>query len=258
MRTVTISIMLSIIVMCAFIGVISDVYADYFRTMGVYHKYNPQVCIMLPEEKPEEISTITNSAISEWEEKLLERGGNWNFFVFEYDFIEHDKLTVDDYPRCTVFINYNYNTKGDSVGRTGFDFSSSDRYYYWIEIDTHAEENVIQIHLGDSMKSSTVGAGVVAKELTQSDIYNIVLHEFGHGLGVEHYYVNTNCIEEECDNSPIMYHQIDVFAETTKSVTEKDIDILIRIYGEDGFGGLKPKYIPRECEIGYPAYSKLC
>ena len=225
-------------------------FGDYFRTMGVYHKFNPQVCIMLPEEKPEEISAITNSAIGEWEKKLLEKtGGNWQFFVFEYDFIEHDKLSVDDYPRCTVFINYEYATPDSSVGRTGFDFSSSDRYYYWIEIDTHAEEKVIQITLGDNMNTSTVGAGVVAKELTSSDIYNIVLHEFGHGLGVEHYYVDTNCIKEECDYSPIMYHQIDVFAETTKSVTEKDLDMLIRIYGEDGFGLKKPRYIPRICNI---------
>ena len=99
------------------------------------------------------------------------------------------------------------------------------------------------------MNTSTVGAGVVAKELTSSDIYNIVLHEFGHGLGVEHYYVNTNCIEEECDYSPIMYHQIDVFSDEIKPVTEKDIDMVIRIYGEDGFGLKKPRYIPRICEI---------
>lgn len=224
-------------------------YADFFKTMGVYHKFNPQVCIMLPEERPEEISVITNSAISEWEKKLLERGGNWNFFVFEYEFEEHNKLTAGDYPLCTVFINYNHSSEGSSVGRTGYDFSSSVRYYYWIEVDTHAEEKVIQITLGDNMNTTTVGSGISTKPLTDSDIYNIVLHEFGHGLGIEHYYVNTNCIQEECDYSPIMYHQIDVFQETTKPVTEKDLDMLVRIYGEDGFGLKKPKYIPRECHI---------
>ena len=229
---------------------IGPAYADFFKTMGVYHKYNPQVCIMLPEEKPEEISAITNTAIGEWERKLLEKtGGNWNFFVFEYEFEEHDKLTVDDYPSCTVFINYTYSSEDSSVGRTGYDFSSSVRYYYWIEVDTHAEEKVIQITLGDNMNTTTVGSSISTKPLTDSDIYNIVLHEFGHGLGVEHYYINTNCIQEECDYTPIMYHQIDVFQETTKPVTEKDINMIIRIYGEDGFGLKQPQYIPRVCEI---------
>jgi len=224
---------------------IGPVFADYFRTMGVYHKFNPQICIMLPEEKPEEISNITNSAIGEWEKKLLERGGNWYFFVFEYDFIEHDKLSVDDYPLCTIFINYNHSSPGMSVGKTGYDFSSSDRYYYWIEIDTHVVQQTIQIILG----STSTGATVNVKELTPSDIYNIVSHEFGHGLGVEHYYVTTDCRIFECDYSPIMYHQIDVFQETIKPVTEKDLDMVIRIYGEDGFGLKQPRYIPRTCNI---------
>jgi len=240
-RTVLILCMVCL-VSTVFIG---SAYGDYFKTMGVYHKYNPQVCIMLPEERSEEISVITNSAIGEWEEKLLERGGNWKFTIFEYDFIVHDKQTVEDYPRCTIFVNYNYNTPGMSVGKTGYDFSHSDRYYYWIEIDTHTEQEVIQITLG----SNTTGTTIIPRELTDSDIYNIVLHEFGHGLGVEHYYVNTNCIEEECDYSPIMYHQIDVFSDEIKPVTEKDIDMVIRIYGEDGFGLKKPRYIPRICEI---------
>ena len=44
-----------------------------------------------------------------------------------------------------------------------------------------------------------------------------------------------------------MYHQIDVFAETTKSVTDKDLDMLIRIYGEDGFGGM----VTPSFKVGY-------
>ena len=46
-----------------------------------------------------------------------------------------------------------------------------------------------------------------------------------------------------------MYHQIDVFSDEIKPVTEKDINMVIRIYGEDGFGLKEPRYIPRICEI---------
>ena len=35
----------------------------------------------------------------------------------------------------------------------------------------------------------------------------------------------------------------------SKYVTEKDLNMVIRIYGEDGFGYPKPVVIPRHCEI---------
>ena len=37
-----------------------------------------------------------------------------------------------------------------------------------------------------------------------------------------------------------MYSSITVFEGQEKFVAEKDIEMMIKIYGEDGFGGLKP------------------
>ena len=235
-----------LIVTFAVIGLFTaEAYADYYRTMGVQHKYNPQVCIMLPEERAEEISVLTHSAIMEWENKLIERtGGNWHSFIFEYDWIEHDKLTVEDYPHCTIFVNFPYGEANQSVGRTGFDFSKSWRYYFWVEVDLYTIEKRIGIHLGESMTESTSGIETVWKQIPNGDIYNIILHEFGHGLGIEHYYVTSDCRVQECDYDPIMYRSITVFENQEKQVTEKDIDIMIKIYGADGYGGLKP-YTPR-------------
>ena len=56
-------------------------------------------------------------------------------------------------------------------------------------------------------------------------------------------------MEVECDYSPIMYSSIDVFEGEVKEITDLDLKMMIRIYGEDGFDPQKPKWIPRQCDI---------
>ena len=205
-----------------------------------------------PELEPriEMLSEVTFSAINEWRDKLVNAtGGNWDMPVKEYAWSEHGTADVSDYPECTLFINNPEGVEDESVGRTGFDFSSSARYYYWVEVDMNTVERKVAISLGESVNESTISVNTEWKEIPESDIRNIVLHEFGHGLGLEHYYVTSNCMEVECDYSPIMYSSIDVFEGQVKNVTDKDISMLERIYGADGFGGMKPKWIPRTCDV---------
>jgi len=254
MKVVILWIIVWLIVGIAFVGFISNVYGDYFKTIGVYHKTNPSICIMYPDTEVEPridmLSKVTHSAINEWQTKLVNAtGGNWNMTTTEYDWSEHGDKDVLDYPDCTIFINYPYGVENESVGRTGFDFSSSVRYYYWIEIDMNTVERKVSIQLGGNVNESTIGVKTEWKQIPENDIRNIVLHELGHGLGLEHYYVTSDCRTEECDYSPIMYGAVEVFAEHDKEVTEKDLRMMIRIYGEDGFDPQKPKWIPRQCDI---------
>ena len=240
-----------VLVAFALMGLFSNAYGDYYRTMGVYHKYNPEICIMMPnpevESRQQMIREMTYSAINEWEWKLVNAtGGDWNMNKYEYQWSVHKNKTIDDFPGCTIFITYPLLTEGSSVGRTGFDFSKSDRYYFWIEVDTTDDQNRTGLMIGDSYKNSNWFNLTDIEFLDPIDIRNIVLHEFGHGLGIEHYYLG-DCRNEECDTSSIMYGSIDVLQAKPKFVTQQDINMVLRIYGEDGFR--KPAWMPRTCEI---------
>ena len=253
MRTVTVWLIVAAIIALGVIGLVTTAYGDYFRTMGVYHKYTPIICVMYPDPEIDtglDFKQITHSAINEWHDKLAETTrGNWDFVLYEYEWSEHGKATVEDFPICTTFINYVYGTDGSAVGRTGTDFSKSWRYYFWVEVDLYTTQDRISINLGDSMKSSTVSNQIIWQAIPENDIRNILLHEYGHSLGIEHYYVNTNCMDAECDYDPIMFHNIAIFEGVEKHVTEKDLLMTERIYGADGFGYMTPKYIPRQCDI---------
>lgn len=235
-------------------GYLANAYGDYFRTVGVYHKTNPAVCIMYPDEAKYDnipiLKDLTFSSLNEWQTKLTNStGGNWNMTTTEYSWSEHGTADVSDYPDCTIFINFPYGVEDESVGRTGFDFSKSSRYYYWIEVDLYTVERKIHVQLGEGYNNSTISNTVDWRMIPPNDTRNIILHELGHGFGIEHYYVTSDCREVECDYSPIMYHSIDVFEGEVKNVTQKDLDMMIRIYGEDGFGHPAPKWIPRQCDM---------
>ena len=176
-----------------------------------------------PEQENIELLTdLTHSSIDEWQTKLVNAtNGNWQMFILEYEWSEHATAYVEEFPHCTIFVNYIHLTADESVGRTGWDFSKSDRYYYWIEVDTHTIENRVQIELNET--GGKVWSEEVIMELPENDLRNIILHEFGHALGVEHYYITTNCIKEECDYSPIMFSSVDLFEGVVKNVTEKDL-----------------------------------
>ena len=56
-------------------------------------------------------------------------------------------------------------------------------------------ERKVSISLGENINEAEIGVKTEWKEIPENDLRNIVLHELGHGFGLEHYYVASDCRE---------------------------------------------------------------
>ena len=80
------------------------------------------------------------------------------------------------------------------------------------------------------------------KPLPSDTINRIIMHEFGHAVGLGHY------IEDVISNNNIpslMYPMMNPFGQNSFAIENIDKEALKKIYNEDGFGGMsgeKPYY----------------
>jgi len=229
-------------------------FGDYMDTMSLYQADNPTVCIMSPDPLIEPtfypyMYDITRSTVWEWETKLEHAtDGDWHFPINEYPFDIHNNKHPRDFPECNIFITFDKLSGSSALGTTAFDFSNSNHKYAFITVYTEAyPPQKITITLGSN---NNVNLELKAKPLDIIDIRNILLHEFGHGLGLEHYYIyDDNCKKNECGDRSVMYHSLSIWKNTTKTVTNEDIQMVVRIYGEDGFDRHFPRWIPDQCDF---------
>jgi hypothetical protein len=191
-------------------------------------KPNPTICIMEPDETMQskfwEVGFIDKiiSTSQEWVITMNKQGGNWDFnYEFHY-WNDHKYKAPSDYKQCNVFILFDNDYRGNELGYTSFNYSNSNHKYAIITI--HTEFPVKFTDIGEY--GNTIIHNV---ELELCVIEKTILHEFGHILGLGHY---QNPYEKKSIMTPFLNHKV---CNDHRIITQIDIDMLIMIYGNDGF-----------------------
>jgi len=228
---------------------------EYFKTMGTMYGVYPTYCIMEPNPETEPryqfLTEIAKNTIDEWNTKLSETtDGNWNMYYQSYAYEQHKDRTTDDYGQCGGFINFTAKPSQDGV--LGSASANLEKGYYWINVQTQISSQKITINIGGDWEDRVETISIEG-DIPLNDIRNVLLHEIGHSLGVEHYYCESQ--EENCANKSIMYPTVDIMIGQNKVVKQVDVDMVVRIYGEDGFLGWSNP-VPELCLIS--SSGKLC
>jgi len=233
---------------------------DTFKTIGnnIWHKDNPTVCIAEPEPSLHErfyggVLYDAYSTVKDWQNRLTDySGGNWTMNVRFYDYEYHNDKHADDFPQCQIFMEFEEYSGNDALGTTSYDFSNSTHQYVFITTYLkHIEKPSVSLCIGCDNDKHRLGNVPYQVEIDMNPVYMpysaikmIMLHEFGHAIGLGHY------IEDKSKNNNVhslMYPSFDPFDTSGDIVIEPiDLQMAVEIYAKDGFGGqhgLAPKFI---------------
>ena len=224
-----------------------------YDSLKLRHITNPHVCLF--EVNPElyddwyKLKYITISAIEEWIIKLeyTYPNGDWSVLVETIPWEDHKTASALDYPQCNIMINYEESSNSKTLGNTGLNFNQSWHKFMFINIFLESQKNITKIVIGDDMSSSTVNRVQESYPLSENTIRNIILHEFGHGLGLAHFNLNRSMMGY---TQSVMTPSIKPFDENqVLSVTYLDLVMIGKIYGENGWNIPSPVFHIKGCYI---------
>ena len=203
MSAIFIGLFIGLFLLLMLFGIyIQSVFADEYGTIGIRHPTNPIICVFEPDpthtEDVEGVLKASYTSINLWKEAFVEHspGGNWDMIMATIDFEDHDGKNSSQFPACNILISFEYyNEEASSLGFTYVDFSYSTHKYVHVIVflyDNKATEHY-KIVLG-SQEQVYKDTTYKITPFSLIAIQNIVTHEFGHALGLEHFYCNDRCI----------------------------------------------------------------
>jgi hypothetical protein len=226
-----------------------------YDSLKLRHTTNPNICLF--EVDPslyddwDSLRNITIIAINEWIIKLeyVYPDGNWGVDIKIIPWEDHENKLVENYNECNIMINYDKTSDNTSLGYTSLNFNKSWHKFMFINVFLESQKSVTEIIIGDN--NTSIKQGSVSYPLPKNTIKNIVLHEFGHGLGLGHF---------ESSRPPnmgmmsytksAMIPSINPFDENQNLyVTYLDLTMIAKIYGENGWGSPQPVYHIDGCNI---------
>ena len=227
---------------------------DTFKTIGnnIWHKDNPTVCIAEPEPSLHEkfyggVLYDAYSTVKQWQNQLIDySGGNWFMNVKFFDYEYHNDKHADDFPQCQIFMEFEEYSGNDALGTTSYNFANSTHQYVFITTYLkHIEKPQVALCIGcDEELPQEITIDMNPVYMPYPAIKMIMLHEFGHAIGLGHY------IEDKTrynNVSSLMYPSFDPFDTNGEIIIEPiDLQMAVEIYGKDGFGGLygnAPRFI---------------
>ena len=234
-------------------------YQYYYKTIGVkLNEIKPEVCFFEPEDEDvnkrfwkENWFGIGTDALNEWKYNLqqetgIREGWTWDYKIFLVP--EHAGRSANDlmFRECNVFIVYETLSETGVVGQAAAIYKNSFHGYTYITVWTQTTlDGGTTIYLGETPADSKIikNQGKVIN-ISADNVGKILQHEFGHALGLEHQY---RTLYGVVSNS-IMVENLDISKENLERfVTDNDIQAVILMYGEDGFGGwnnpIRERYI---------------
>jgi len=235
---------------------------DKYEYLGIRHDTRPQVCLFEPNPTHVDWNYWKNVEFESWKAVLdwqLEMqtflpDGDWTMSIHStVPYIEHWNKTPDDYRHCTIFLTYeafNEDPESSALGITGIDFSKSSHKFTYIVVYLHAVSNTnIVLNFEDANKDPETGLtkfeiNLDRVELPLQTVYNIVLHELGHGLGLGHYESNAPNGYERSTMTPSLkpFKSNEVF-----EIKIADKFMLGYLYGVDGYQKPQPPWIDDYC-----------
>tara|TARA_R110002020_G_scaffold326056_2_gene541779 strand:- start:439 stop:1341 length:903 start_codon:yes stop_codon:yes gene_type:complete len=235
--------------------------SDRYEYLGIRHDTRPQVCLFEPNPTHVdwdywlEVEYESKRAVLDWQLEMTEflPEGDWSMYTHStVPYIEHWNKTPDDYRHCTIFLTFeafNEDPESNALGLTGIDFSKSSHKFTYIVVYLHALEHTnIVLNFDDAKKDPITGLtkfeiNLERQQLPLQTVYNIVLHEMGHGLGLGHY----ESLSPNGYKRSTMTPSLQPFSDQVFDIKIADKFMLGYLYGTDGYQKPQPIWISDHC-----------